>query len=82
MGGLTFAVGQFVCSNYISVELTDIVAALAARSARWWLFLRVWQPADPLQVEEPRARAGRRSPVPRRTTSAHEEAVRRREGTG
>ncbi len=28
VGGFTFAVGQFVCSNYISVELTDIVASL------------------------------------------------------
>ena len=31
VGGLTFAVGQFVCSNYVSVELTDIVASLLSR---------------------------------------------------
>ena len=30
VGGLTFALGQFACSNYISVELTDIVASLLA----------------------------------------------------
>src|SRR3954469_4789698 len=30
VGGLTFAVGQFVTSNYISVELTDVVASLAS----------------------------------------------------
>src|SRR5918996_1945847 len=29
-GGFTFALAQFVCSNFISVELTDIVASLAA----------------------------------------------------
>src|SRR5881409_2736814 len=28
VGGVAFAVGQFVCSNYISGELTDIVASL------------------------------------------------------
>src|SRR3712207_9217286 len=27
--GITFAVAQFVAANYLSVELTDIVAALA-----------------------------------------------------
>ena len=48
VGGVTFAIGQFVCSNYLSVELTDIVASLlsvgamvalparlAARATRW-----------------------------------------------
>ena len=48
VGGVSFAIGQFVCSNYISVELTDIVASLlsvgamvalparlAARRRRW-----------------------------------------------
>ena len=28
VGGVAFAIGQFACSNYISVELTDIVASL------------------------------------------------------
>ena len=28
VGGLAFAIGQFACSNYISVEVTDIVASL------------------------------------------------------
>src|SRR3954467_10091125 len=43
VGGVSFAVGQFVCSNYISVELTDIVASLLSVAAMV-LFLRVWQP--------------------------------------
>ena len=33
VGGLAFALGQFACSNYISVELTDIVASLLATAA-------------------------------------------------
>src|SRR5256885_5305221 len=43
VGGLAFAVGQFACSNYVSVELTDIVASLASAGALV-LFLRIWQP--------------------------------------
>jgi lactate permease len=50
VGGVVFAVAQFVCSNYISVELTDIVASLAAIGALVAL-LRVWQPSDPLRGE-------------------------------
>jgi lactate permease len=41
--GLTFAVAQFVASNYLSVELTDIVAALAGLVAAV-VTLRVWTP--------------------------------------
>ena len=41
--GFTFAVAQFVASNYLSVELTDIVAALAALVAAV-VTLRVWTP--------------------------------------
>src|SRR6201999_1284550 len=44
-GGLAFAIGQFVCSNFISVELTDIVASLLSVGAIV-LFLRVWQPRE------------------------------------
>jgi lactate permease len=50
VGGLAFAIGQFVCSNYISVELTDIVAALLSAGAIVAL-LQVWQPSDPLVGE-------------------------------
>ncbi|GAB3277190.1 L-lactate permease [Parasphingorhabdus pacifica] len=41
--GVTFAVSQFVASNYISVPLTDIIAALLAAGATV-LLLRVWTP--------------------------------------
>jgi lactate permease len=43
VGGLAFAVGQFVTSNYISVELTDIVASLVSAAAVVVL-LQVWHP--------------------------------------
>ena len=41
--GLTFAVAQFLASNYMSVELTDIVAALAGLVAAV-VTLKVWTP--------------------------------------
>jgi lactate permease len=47
VGGLAFAIGQFACSNYISVELTDIVASLLSAGSIVAL-LRVWQPSEPL----------------------------------
>jgi lactate permease len=50
VGGLVFAVAQFACSNYISVELTDIVASLAATGALVAL-LQVWQPSEPIVGE-------------------------------
>jgi lactate permease len=51
VGGLAFALGQFLCSNFLSVELTDIVAALVSTAAIV-AFLRVWQPREPLLAEE------------------------------
>ena len=53
VGGVAFAIGQFVTSNYISVELTDIVASLVSAGAIV-LFLRIWQPAEPVRAEETR----------------------------
>src|SRR3954452_7268407 len=50
VGGVVFALGQFLCSNYVSVELTDIVASLLSAGAIV-LLLRVWQPADPVRGE-------------------------------
>jgi lactate permease len=50
VGGLAFALGQFACSNFISVELTDIVASLLSTAAIVG-FLRIWQPGEPLVAE-------------------------------
>jgi lactate permease len=80
VGGVTFALGQFLCSNYISVELTDIVASLASTAAIV-LLLRVWQPGEPLLGEDAPglgrpAIAGSAAHSP-----AMEEEVRRRDDT-
>ncbi len=45
VAGVTFAIAQFVCSNYISVELTDIIAALVSTLFLVG-FLRVWRPSE------------------------------------
>jgi lactate permease len=80
-GGVAFAIGQFACSNYVSVELTDIVASLLSVGAIV-AFLRVWQPADPLLSDQP-AGAGHPAIAGAAThDAAHEATVRRREGTG
>jgi lactate permease len=50
VGGVVFAVAQFACSNYISVELTDIVASLLATGGIVAL-LQVWQPSEPVRGE-------------------------------
>ena len=50
VGGFSFAIGQFVCANYLSVELTDIVASLLATACIVG-FLRIWQPGEPLIAE-------------------------------
>jgi len=44
VAGFTFAVLQFVMSNYISMELTDIVASLGSAAALVG-FMRVWHPS-------------------------------------
>src|SRR6478736_3089737 len=49
--GIAFAVAQFATSNYLSTQLTDIVASLAGAAATV-LLLRVWRPAH-RYVEEP-----------------------------
>jgi lactate permease len=78
VGGLSFAIGQFVCSNYISVELTDIVASLLSVGSLI-LFLRVWSPGDTLAVERGGGPAIAGAAV---DDPVHEAAVRRREGIG
>jgi lactate permease len=45
VAGLSFGLAQFVASNYISVPLTDIIAALVSAAAVVGL-LRVWQPSE------------------------------------
>jgi lactate permease len=47
--GVVFALAQFITSNYISVPLTDIVAALVSAGAVIGL-LRVWRPVHTLAI--------------------------------
>jgi lactate permease len=69
-GGVAFAVGQFACSNYLSVELADVVASLMGAGAIIAL-LQVWQPGDVVGVPAgPRpAMAGGESGVDQRRFS-------------
>jgi lactate permease len=55
--GLSFAIAQFATSNFLSVELTDIVASLAGLGATV-LFVRVWTPVG-AQEAHARLAAGR-----------------------
>jgi lactate permease len=80
VGGVAFAIGQFVCSNYLSVELTDIVASLLSAAAIVTL-LRVWQPSEPLRMEG--GRFARPAVAGAATADAvHEREVRRRSDDG
>jgi lactate permease len=70
LAGGVFAVAQFVTANFVSVQLTDIVASLLAAGSLV-LLVRVWQPAEVLTAERAeeaeRARTGSPSgaaPVP------------------
>jgi lactate permease len=80
VGGFGFAIGQFVTSNYISVELSDIVASLLSVVSIIGL-LRVWQPGEPLAAESSGgaapAMAGGSASDP-----AFERSVRGRSGKG
>lgn len=49
--GAVFGVAQFVSSNFISVELTDIIASLAGLAAAV-VMLRVWQPKGSAEAAE------------------------------
>jgi lactate permease len=57
VGGLSFAIVQFLCSNYFSIELTDIVAALVGAISIVGL-TRIWQPAHPLEAVRSAGSAG------------------------
>src|SRR3954452_18425305 len=50
VGAFTFGLLQFLTSNYISVELTDIVASLGS-ALSMVVFLQVWRPSEPLEGE-------------------------------
>jgi lactate permease len=53
VGGVAFAIGQFATSNYVSVELTDIVASLVSAAAVVG-FLQLWHPTGAPALGGPR----------------------------
>src|SRR4051794_36383813 len=77
VGGVAFGIGQFVCSNYISIELTDIIASLLSVLAIVG-FLRLWSPA---RIQTDMAGGGPRPAVAGGSTHdpALEAEIRRRE---
>ncbi|XAS67433.1 L-lactate permease [Micrococcaceae bacterium Sec5.7] len=50
VAGAAFAVAQFVTSNFLAVELTDVVAAVVTVAAVL-LMLKVWQPKETIGME-------------------------------
>lgn len=67
--GVTFAIAQFVSANYISVPLTDIIAALVAAGATV-LLLRFWTPqGSEVAVEGESAAPGAMPAADRRGTT-------------
>jgi lactate permease len=84
VAGIAFAVAQFATSNYVSVELTDIVAALVSAAAVVG-FLQVWHPTGAPAVSDrrpqPAGPGGGRPAVAGGATyePAFEREVRRRE---
>ena len=64
--GLSFAIPQFLVSNFIGPELVDIIAALVSM-ASLVLFLRVWQPKT---VWTNASLKGREAPTPARPAAS------------
>jgi lactate permease len=64
VAGGSFALSQYVCSNFIDYQLTDVLSSLGALIITL-LFLQVWRPApDPLHAVRTIAAGPRTSSVP------------------
>lgn len=50
VAGFVFGLAQFITSNFITVEITDVVASLAT-IAVVLVMLRFWKPANPLPLD-------------------------------
>ncbi|MGV9803463.1 L-lactate permease [Mycobacterium sp. NPDC003449] len=79
VAGIVFAIAQFVSANYLSVELTDIIASLASAGALVVL-LRFWQPGEVLVVQRARGGDDGQDRVATVPASAHAAESGRREG--
>lgn len=67
--GIVFGVAQFISSNYISVELSDIIASLAGLAAAA-VMLRFWQPRGGESALASLAREHRQEPALTATTQS------------
>jgi lactate permease len=68
--GISFAIVQFLVSNFVGPELTDIIAALVSMGCLA-ILLRFWRPADVYRFTHEQAAAS----VPRRVAGASTDAV-------
>ena len=80
MAGLTFAVLQFAVSNYVSMQLTDIVASLGS-AGTLVMFLRVWHPTAPSATAATAPRPGAAIAGGSTSDAAFERTVRSRSGS-
>ena len=80
LAGGVFAVAQFVTANYISVQLTDIVASLLAAGSLV-LLVRVWQPTEVLTADRVEAELGAPASAATGSTAPGSAAGRRGGGT-
>jgi lactate permease len=69
--GITFALVQFLVSNFVGPELTDIIAALVSMGSLA-LLLRVWRPKETWQFEH---EAAAPATAPRRVTGGKDDLV-------
>ncbi len=60
VSGCSFAISQFVASNYIDYTLTDVLSSLGSLAATL-LFLQVWTPKDDPEFRVAHSMEGRRS---------------------
>ena len=78
VGGAAFAGAQFVSANFLSYEITDIVAAFAGALAIVGM-LRVWRPREVLATQDPMPVVAGAAVADERFEAAHR---RRRGGEG
>jgi lactate permease len=69
VAGLSFAIPQFVVSNFFGPSLVDIVAAASSITCTY-LFLKVWQPKEEWRFPEEREAAATPAPGQRRSLGA------------
>lgn len=70
VSGIVFGVAQFVASNFLVVELTDVIAAIAT-VASVLLMLRFWQPAEIVGIHDVKGSGAAEEPLVSAATPSH-----------